>query len=393
MASEELKRIVKDTVDGYSKELADISAGIWNNPELCYNEHKAHALLTGFFQKIGFSVKEKYPLETAFVATFGEPTANGIRIGVCVEYDALPDVNHACGHNLIAESSVAAALALQAVIKKTGSHQVVAFGTPAEEGGGGKVKMIEAGVFNDVDICLMAHPAPIELGDSIWLARESLNLVFHGKSAHAAAAPWEGVNALDAAVACYSSVSMLRQQMKPDARVHCIIKDGGEKPNIIPRRAELNYYIRSESNDDVKDLVQKITNCAQGAALSTGCTLETSVPDPFYAAVFQNQTLMKLFVDNQKSLGVEYNEDHLKHMFKASTDMGNVFIVKPSIHPLFKIATKGVNHTPEFNTAAIQPENQPATLNAGKSLAMAVVDVITTPGLLEKIREEFKQGP
>lgn len=387
----ELKQIAMETVERHAGELGEISERIWSKPELNYEEYEAHKLLTNFLEAKGFDVKKSFPLETAFVATFG---SGGLRIGICVEYDALPDVDHACGHNLIAESSIGAALALQEVVRACGGeNQVVVFGTPAEEGGGGKVKMIEAGVFNDVDICIMAHPAPIELGDSIWLARDSMTMVFHGRAAHAAAAPWEGVNALDAAVACYNSISTLRQQMKPDCRVHGVFKDGGEKPNIIPRRAELLYYVRAERNEDVADLKERITKCAQGAAMATGCTVDVSTADPFYAAVFQNNTLMSLYVQNQKDQGVPFEEDHLKEMFKASTDMGNVSVIKPAIHPLYKIATKGVNHTPEFNTAANDAVNQLPTLNVARSLAMTAIDVICQPDILAKVLADFEKGP
>jgi len=384
----ELKALVCKTIDDRNSDLNKISQEIWNNPELSFNEHFAHELLTTFLEKEGFEVNKKTPLETSFIARYG--CGSGLKIGVICEYDALPGIGHACGHNLIAEAGIAAALGIKAVLMNRPDLkvQLIVFGTPAEEGGGGKVKMVEKGVFDEVDICMMSHPAPFEIASPIWLSRSQLALVFNGKASHAAAAPWEGINALDAAVACYNSVSMMRQQTKPTNRIHGVFTDGGDKPNIIPQRAAMNYYIRGLLDSDVEDLKEKLINCAKGAALATGCTVDISEDDPFYSAVKTNKILTDFYVKNAKSLGVKFNDPDSSMV--ASTDMGNVSQIKPSIHPLYRINTAGANHTHEFTKATGSAESQLPTLNSGKSMAMTAIDVVFTPNIMKEVLNDFK---
>jgi len=345
--------------------------------------------LTSFLEKEGFKVDRKTPLETSFIARYGDHT--GLKVGVICEYDALPGIGHACGHNLIAEAGIAAALGIKAVLmsNKDLKAELIVFGTPAEEGGGGKVKMIEMGSFDETDICMMTHPTPYEIPTPIWLARGQLTVTFHGRTSHAAAAPWEGINALDAAVACYNAISMLRQQTKPTSRVHCVITDGGEKPNIIPERSELNIYMRGLTDEDTLDLMEKVRNCAKGSALATGCTVDCVENDPYYSSVTTNKTLIDLYVKNAKSVGVPFNDDDMVTKLTASTDMGNVSKIKPSIHPLYKIQTGGANHTHKFTDATGHADNQLPTLNSAKSLAMTAIDVICNQGLMKDIMEDF----
>jgi len=384
----ELKALVCKTIDDRSSDLNKISQEIWNNPELCYNEHFAHELLTTFLEKEGFEVNKKTPLETSFIARYG--CGSGLKIGVICEYDALPGIGHACGHNLIAEAGITAALGIKAVLMNRPDLkvQLIVFGTPAEEGGGGKVKMVEKGVFDEVDICMMSHPTPFEIGSPVWLAASKTKILFKGKASHASAAPWEGINALDAAVACYTSVSMMRQQLKPTTRICGVFTDGGDKPNIIPQRAELEFIVRALTDSDMVDLKDKLVNCAKGAAQATGCSVEFSQASPGYSALKTNKILIDFYVNNAKSLGVTFNDADSSMV--ASTDMGNVSQIKPSIHPLYRINTAGANHTHEFTKATGSAESQLPTLNSGKSMAMTAIDVVFTPNIMKEVLNDFK---
>ena len=388
--ADSLKKLSSAVIDENAEELKKVSHEIWSCPELNYEEHKAHELLTNFLEKKGFSVERSYTgLETAFRATFGSGRPN-----VCVicEYDALPEIGHACGHNLIAEAGLAAGLGLKAAMESSDAPapkgRLTVMGTPAEEGGGGKVKLINNGAFEDVDIAMMAHPTPFSCIMPIWNDRTQLEVTYRGKAAHAAAFPWEGVNALDAAVMAYTSISVLRQQMKPTWRVHGVITNGGAKPNIIPEVASLSYYIRAPNKSELAALREKMEKCFEAAAKATSCSVEIVEPTPTYYDVVNNPTLAKLYGKNWSTLGGEFDETIEVH---ASTDMGNVSYVVPAIHPIYKIGSGSeVNHTREFTRVSNTSEAHKETMVAGKAMAHTCIDVITTDGLLEEIKEKFK---
>ncbi|XP_057313982.1 xaa-Arg dipeptidase-like [Hydractinia symbiolongicarpus] len=378
-----------EEIDARSSELNSIGQEIWKNPELGYEEFAAHELLTTFLEKEGFNVSKKTPLETSFIARYGN--SEGLKIGILCEYDALPGVGHACGHNLIAEAGIGAALGIKSVLDVIPEKnvQLIVFGTPAEECGDGKTRMIAKGVFDEPDICMMSHPAPYEIPIPMWLAACDLKISFKGKASHAAAAPWEGINALDAAVACYNNVSMLRQQMKTTSRVHCTIVKGGDKPNIIPEYAEMHYFIRGLTDADKTDLYQKVTNCAKGAAEATGCTVEFAINCEM-SSINTNKILIELYISNAKSLGVSFNDEDQVTKLLAGSDMGDVTQIKPSIHPLYRIQTAGANHTHKFTQATGDVINQLPTLNSAKSMAMTAIDVICKPELMEDIKKSFQ---
>ena len=382
-----LKEVSSTAIDSNKEELEELSVGIWSNPELYFEEYKAHELLTSFLEKKGFTVERSYTgIKTAFRATFGSGRPN-----MCVisEYDALPEIGHACGHNLIAEAGVAAGLGLkraletsQGAIKGT----VTVLGTPAEEGGGGKVELIKNGAFSDIDVAMMVHPFPDTLIRPIYIAAKFFTASYTGKTAHAAAYPWEGVNALDAAVMAYNSISVLRQQMKPTWRVHCIISKGGVKPNIIPESSEIEIDIRAPSVQEVENLVGKVTSCFEAASLSTGCELKIDERESFYRDVRQNSSLAKEFGNNLSALGVQFGDIGDMH---ASTDMGNVSYVVPSLHPNYAIGSGEVNHTEAFTGIANTPDAHHKTLQAAKAMAHTAIDVLVKDGLLDKIKEDF----
>ena len=381
-----LKDKAASTIDASSQELYELSSEIWRNPELGFKEYKAHELLTSFLEKKGFAVECSFTgIKTAFRATFGSGRPN-----VCVicEYDALPGIGHACGHNLIAEAGVAAGLGLKAALESSDTPKgcVTVLGTPAEEGGGGKVYLIQNGAFEDVDIAMMVHPGPATFVAPRILARYQLSVTFTGKASHAAGFPWEGVNALDAAVLAYNSISVLRQQMKPSWRVHGIFTNGGIKPNIIPEKSSLLFYIRAPNVTELETLVAKVKACFEAAAKATGCEVAIEQPAPPYLDIISNPPFLKSYTENLKSLGVEY--EYARDL--GSSDIGNVSYLVPAIHPFYTVGSgKEVNHTHEFTQVSNTPEAHSATLTAAKAMAHTCIDVLTTEGLLEEIRTTF----
>ena len=386
MTESSLREVVSTAIDSDKSELEELSSTIHSNPELAWEEHKAHELLTDFLERKGFVVERSYTgIETAFRATFG---SGGPNVCVICEYDALPGIDHACGHNLIAEAGAAAGLGLKAALEKGGLQgTVTVMGTPAEEADGGKIKLIKNGAFEDIDVAMMVHPFPDTLLRPIYNALKGILVEYKGKAAHAAAYPWEGVNALDAAVLAYNSVSVLRQQMKPTWRVHSIISKGGVKPNIIPEESEMQIMCRTPNTAELNMLSSKIVQCLESAGKATGCKAVVQVSDTFYSEVRQNESLAEAFGKNFDALGVQYGDiDDVN----ASTDMGNVSYVVPSLHPNYAIGSGEVNHTRAFTAVANTPDAHHKTLLAAKAMAHTAIDVLVKDGFLEKIKEDFK---
>ena len=366
----------------------ELSQFIWNNPELCFSEHKSSKALADFLTEEGFEVKFlNGQLETAFVATFGSGKPN---IAFMCEYDALPGIGHACGHNLIAAAGVTAGIGLKAAIEAGGiPASVTVMGTPAEEGGGGKVLMIKEDCFCDVDVAMMVHPSPYD--DAFpdqYLAFCSLEVTYHGRSCHASACPWEGVNALDAAMLAYSSISNLRQQMNTSWRVHGIISRGGIHPNIIPKVSELQYFIRAPTREELGVLRSKVEVCIHAAAEATGCTVDVRETAPPYDNLRTNHTVAKLFVSSVQSLGVDF-PDSPTGALCGSTDMGNVSHTVPSIHPKYCIGAAS-NHTSEFTSLSNTPEAYDLTRNMGTAMALTGLQILLNPDVLAAIKSEFK---
>ncbi|XP_014456034.1 xaa-Arg dipeptidase isoform X2 [Alligator mississippiensis] len=407
-ALEQLKQRAAECVEQNAARLSALSSCIWARPELAYAEQQAHDAMTRFFAApevpgAAWAVQPRYKLDTAFRAdwapTPAEPAAPGpaprpLHLAFLCEYDALPGIGHACGHNLIAEVGAAAALGLKGALENAlpAPVKVTVLGTPAEEEGGGKIDLIEAGAFDDVDVVFMAHPAQEDAAYLPDVAEHDVTVKYYGKASHAAAYPWEGVNALDAAVLAYNNLSVLRQQMKPTWRVHGVIKNGGVKPNIIPSYSELEFYLRAPSMTELTVLTEKAENCFKAAALATGCKVEIKGDGHDYYNVLPNKTLQKIYRENGKKLGMEFiSEESIFNGLSGSTDFGNVSFVVPGIHPYFYIGSDALNHTEQFTEAAGSEEAQFYALRAAKALAMTALDIIFKPDLLEKIREDFRQ--
>ncbi|XP_067676317.1 peptidase M20 domain-containing protein 2-like [Haliotis asinina] len=393
MAATNMKETACEEIHRFAPDLNKISQAIWKNPEQYYEEVSAHHVLTDFLEKHGFEVERNYKLDTAFRAVFGKD-GSGPHVAILCEYDALPEIGHACGHNLIAEVGVAAGLGVKAALQASGTGgKLTVLGTPAEEEGGGKIDLINADVFKDVDAAMMAHPTPYVTAFPVYLSDVGCVIKFHGRASHAAGFPWEGINALDAAVLCYQNISCLRQQMKPDWRVHGIINNGGVKQNIIPELTELTFSMRAPTDAELNVLKEKVSKCIEAAASATGCTVEYEFDRKKYSNLVTNKTLANAFEANARSIGVAFTpQEQLKGMICGSTDMGNVSYVLPSIHPIFFVGVGGCpNHTREFTAAAGSPEAQPYTLDVGKALAMTAVDIYTSPNTLAEMKEDFRR--
>jgi amidohydrolase len=383
-----VKDLIDQAVDRLGDDLERLSRTIHDNPELAYQEVKAVGWLTEFLGGKGLEVERGIAgVETAFRATI--ETGAGPTIAIMCEYDALPAIGHACGHNAIATAGAGAGAALAAVRDSLPKGRVQVIGTPAEEGGGGKVKLIRAGVFKDVDAAMMCH------GWDAWILHQDLlgivrvGFEFSGKAAHAAADPWEGVNALDAVIQTFNNVSMLRQQVKPSARIHGIVTGGGAAPNIIPESAACLFYVRAADLDYLWALYERVVACAEGAAKATGTTLKViDYRDTVYEPMKRNDAMLEAFRVNLRAVG-ETEAPEVRDRL-GSSDVGNVSRVIPCIQPLMKIAPHGTPiHSRDFEAAAVTPLAREGTLKAAKVMARTTYDLLADPALLAKAKQEF----
>lgn len=385
---EELKLVASAAIEANATELHALSVQIWKNPELNYEEYKAHDLLTNYLEKKGFFIERSYTnIETAFKATFG---SGGPNVGIICEYDALPEMGHACGHNLIAEAGVAAGIAVKTSLEAVPDFKgtVTVLGTPAEEGGGGKVLMMKNGAFEAIDLVMMVHPGPSAVVRPLFSAVKELHVKYKGRAAHAAAYPWEGVNALDAAVMAYNSIGVLRQQVKPSWRVHLVILEGGIKPNIIPETSVLSCYIKAPNTEELCILEGKVSGCFKSASVSTGCQVEIKQMNYVHCDIQHNVILAEKFAHNYRNLGAEFVD---KTEMYGSTDMVKVSGVVPTLYAYFAVGSGQVNHSMAFAEVSNTAEARASALLAGKAMAHTCLDVLTTEGLLDEIKQSFEQ--
>ncbi|KAG0747728.1 hypothetical protein G6F60_005892 [Rhizopus arrhizus] len=380
---DDLKKSIEGTIEQHNQELRTISLEIHDHPELGNKEFNASKVLTDYLEQHGFQVtRGVIGLDTAFIAEYsnGQP---GRRIGFCSEYDALPNIGHGCGHNLIAIQGVACALAVKRLLEqKLISGSVTLFGTPAEESTCSKIKFVKEGeIQRRVDFCMMLHPNP---KDSVFMKSLSLDQVdieFFGKASHAGMAPWNGINALDALMQGFDNVGMLRQQTLPTNRIHGIIKKGGNSANVIPDYASAQFFVRATTRNQLQDLKTKLENCFKAAALATGCQIKIS-----WSA--QGQIDGK-YIEYMNAKGVEI-EDDLD--VSASTDMGNISYVVPSLHPVYSIGTDAYNHTAEFTLAARTTEAHQKAMVAAVCLSMTAVDASLDATFFQQALDSFKRG-
>jgi amidohydrolase len=386
---EELKAQVIREIDTHQQQLSELSLKIHSNPELGFQEVKASDWLTRYLEENGFSIERGIcELSTAFRASYGKGKP---AIATLAEYDALPDLGHACGHNLIATCAVGAGVASKLAIDQFGGS-ILVIGTPAEELYGGKVKMAENGAFNDLDAAMMVHPGTNDTATTHALAAQTLSVEFFGKSAHAAAQPEAGINALEAMIQSFTAINSLRQHIKSTARIHGIITDGGQAPNVVPTHSAGRFIVRADDNTYFSELKQKVLNCFIGAATASGARLEYKWSNVYYDSMRNNLILAQLFAQNMGSLGRNITLSEPNSGF-GSTDMGNVSQLVPSIHPRVAIAEKEVaGHSPQFALAAASEAGTKGMLDAAKALAMTVVDLIANAETVTKVKDEFNQG-
>lgn len=387
----DMKKKIDNTLNAFAPRLKEIAAFIGAHPELGHEEKQAAALLTSELEVLGYQVNRGVlNLETAFIAEYHSSLPGPI-IGLLAEYDALPELGHACGHHLICTMTLGAAAGLRSIIDTTGGT-IRVYGTPAEETKGAKIDMTAAGLFDDCDIAIMAHPYHCYERSGSSMAMDALQFEFHGKAAHAAANPDKGINALDAVLLLFNSVNALRQQTQTDARIHGIVSHGGQAPNIIPEYAAAQFYVRSATRAYTDELARKVTVCAEAAGLATGCKLTVSNYEYSYDELRTNESLSNTFTANLVSAGIP-EEDIRIGNDHGSMDLGNVSLCCPVIHPYIKIVNEPYQlHTLEFRDAAQTDNAYDAMVFGAKMLAYTACDVLTDGELLLRIKKEFQQG-
>lgn len=382
---------VLSLIEEIKDELIDLSKYIYDNPELGYEEFKSSKAHVDILKKYNFNVEESYlGMKTAFRAEY-KGGKEGPTIAYLAEYDALPDIGHGCGHNLLGTVSTGAGIVLSKLIGEIGG-KVLVIGTPAEETSGAKVVMVEKGAFDGVDVAMMVHPDAEYYQSGTSLALEAIQFTFKGKSSHAASAPEEGINALDGVIQTFNAINALREHILPTARIHGVIIEGGKAANIVPDLAIAQFYVRATTKKYLKELSEKVKNCARAASLATGADLEITNYEISYDNMVTNKTLSQRYNENLKSLGIEDCEK-IKHT-TGSLDMGNVSHVCPAIHPYFGIKRNSriVPHTREMAEATLTPEAHESMVKTIAALVLTSVDVIVDKELLKEIKEEFNSN-
>ncbi len=355
-------------------ELSELSRWLYDHPELSYAEHESSVRLAGILENHGFVVDlPAYGIDTAFVARAGSA---GPEVVICAEYDALPGVGHACGHNIIAASALGAGIILAPMAETLGIRLTV-LGTPAEEKYGGKVDLIEAGAFQSAAAAMMVHPSTRDVVDANMIAIRELDVHFRGKTAHASAYPQLGINALDAFVQAYVNISTLRQAIYPTDKIHGIITEGGQAPNIVPDYTRSSWYVRAQTRERLDELLTRVEACFRGAGVATGCEVEIEYIGNPYDEMRSNPLMTELYSENSASLGRQMGRGSEEPPSRAgSTDMGNVSQVVPSIHPMLTINPgSAVNHQAEFAAHTITPDGERSIRDGALAMAYTVIDL------------------
>jgi len=383
------KEAARKRVEQSRDELVALSRRIHANPELGFEEEQACAWLCELLEGGGLEVERGVgDLPTAFAARAG---SGPLHVVVCAEYDALPAVGHACGHNVIAAMAAGAGLALAKVADDAGLR-VTVLGTPAEEGGGGKVLLLQRGAFAGAHAAMMVHPSPYEQAEMPIIAVDHMQVAYRGKEAHASAYPFLGVNAADALVVAQTAIGLLRQQLRPGDRVHGIVTKGGDAANIIPARTEAKWMVRAETLEHLAEVRDKVVRCFEAGALATGATLELTEDEAPYSEMRHDHDLSALYQRNAEALGRSF--DDRADRGAGSTDMGNISLALPSIHPTIGIdALPAVNHQPEFTAKCATPAADQAVFDGAVAMAWTAIDAAADPALRERLlASELAEG-
>lgn len=382
---DQAKHRIQTEVEALHPRLVEISHSLHNNPEVLFQEYKSSALLTSELEKEGFDVQRGVAgLETSFVASYGSGSPV---VALIAEYDALPKMGHACGHNLIATWAVGAGIALRRALPDiAGTIKVI--GTPAEEGGGGKVTMANAGIFNNLNAAFMMHPRDATFLDRGSLAVTPYKVEFKGKAAHASAFPDRGINALDALLQVFFSVNAMRQSLKLHTKIHGVITHGGDAANVIPDYTSAKFLIRAKEQDYLEELKRRFLDIVKSASLATGAEFEVTEGISYQQRV-SNHGLLDVFRDNLTSLGINYQTPPADAGV-GSSDIGNVSQLVPAMHPYLQICEEGINgHTPGFAEAAIGDRADELTATGSLVLAWTAADVLLRADVRQRLRETF----
>ena len=368
------KAMASQAFDGVAQELRDLSRWIYEHPEIAFEERETSAKVVDFLGRNGFDVEyPAYGLDTAFAARVG---SSGPEVVICCELDALPEVGHACGHNIIATAAAGAGVALAPLADELGIR-VTVLGTPAEEMHGGKVDLINAGAFSDAAASIMIHPSNDDVADRQFLAISHITVDFHGKASHASSEPQLGINALDAAVQAYVNVSTLRQSLYPTDKTHGVITYGGGAPNVIPEHTSMAWYVRALTKERLDEVYAKVVACFDAAALATGCRVEIKPIGHPYTDIVPNPVMAELYVSNSEELGRPMlRGTDFDPAMSGSTDMGNVSYEVPSLHPMLSIhAEPATNHQREFAAHTLTPHGEAAIRDGALGMAWTIIDL------------------
>lgn len=389
--NEKLKEQIRREIDILQDEMVRMARAIFLRPEIGYREYESSKLLSDYLEGYGFDVTHNIAgMETAFIAAYPKDS-EGPTIALLAEYDALPGLGHACGHHLIGTASAGAAVGLSRVIADL-KGKIVVVGCPAEEAGidnaGGKVRLVEKGYFDQIDAAILFHPMPLTTVGGMTSSLIGLELTFRGKAAHAAGNPWDGINALDGVLQTYNAINALRQHLKEDVRIHGIVTHGGDAPNIVPEYAVARFFVRSEDNNRLRETVVKVENCARGAALATGTELNIHRFNHLYEAMNSNSVLVEVLKENLERMGLKVEGEKKG---KGSTDFGNVSGVVPACELAIRLGNGIVPHTKEFLNASNGEEGYSVMMVGAKVMAMSALDLLQSPDLLERTKEEFRK--
>jgi len=379
------KAAAKASVDGAAGALVELSHLIHDHPELGFEEERSSAWLADFLADAGLDVETGIAdLPTAFVATAGH---GPLTIGICAEYDALPGIGHACGHNVIAAAAIGAGIALAGLADDLGLT-VKVFGTPAEEGGGGKILMLQRGAFGGVHAAMMVHPAPMEQASMPCLAVSHLDVHYTGKASHASAFPELGINAADAITVAQVGIGLLRQHIGPRDRIHGIVTHGGDAPNVVPEATSATFLVRSPTLASLAELEPRVRRCFDAGALATGSSVKVTEVCPAYSEMCSDEELERLYHDNATALGRVFSDvpKEIAQRFAGSTDMANVSLALPTIHPMLGLdCLPAVNHQAEFAAAAITPTADRAVVDGAIAMAWTSIDAASTASVRDRL--------
>jgi amidohydrolase len=380
----DIKTAARERLDGVADDLVALSHRIHAHPELGYEEEQAAAWLCETLSSAGLDVTPGIcDVPTAFIARAG---SGPLHIAICAEYDCLPGIGHACGHNVIAAMSAGAGIALAPIADDAGLT-VSVIGTPAEEGGGGKILLLERGAFEGAHAAMMVHPAPFDLLEPSIIAVAHFDVHYTGKEAHAAAFPELGINAADAITVAQTAIGLLRQHIRGTDRIHGIVTKGGEAPNIVPAHTTAKYYVRARDLRELDDIVPKAMRCFEAGAIATGCTHEIVEHTKPYSEMVHDHELAQIYKTNAESLGRTFPDlGPAAERAAGSTDMGNVSLAMPSIHPMIGIdSLPAVNHQPEFAAHCATPAADKAIVDGAVAMAWTVIDAATDDNVRSRL--------